>query len=53
MHHTSVLSLWIAASLFFALIKRKIFPTSGTVRNIFSIKAAQLNMLDKLIRGNS
>ena len=40
----------------FALIKRKIFPTSDIVRNIFSIKAAPLNiyaeitMLDKLTR---
>ena len=53
MYHTSVSSLCIAASLFFALIKRKIFRTSGTVRKIFSIKAAQLNMLDKLTKGNS
>ena len=46
----------MAASLSFALIKRKIFPTSGIVRNSFSIKAAPLNvyshitMLDKLTR---
>ena len=51
---TSIFSLWMAASLSFALIKRKIFPTSDIVRNIFSIKAAPLNiyshitMLDKL-----
>ena len=38
----------MAASLSFALIKRKIFPTSGIVRNIFSIKAVPLNIYSQI-----